>query len=89
MSITNPTHMPLEVHMNSAPAFYPRAPRAQPFDDDRPALGAAIVALSQLAGHVDLGFRRGSINPHVADRIVVEIDRIGAALNAMVPRPSP
>ena len=55
---------------------------------DPPPLGTALLALSQLAAHVDLGFRRGSIRPHVADRIVVEIDRIGAALNAMVPRPS-
>jgi hypothetical protein len=54
---------------------------------DPPPLGTALLALSQLAAHVDLGFRRGSINPHVADRLVVEIDRMAGALNALIPRP--
>lgn len=73
----------------STTSFYrSKSAPAQPFDDEHPALGAALVALSQLAGHVDTGFGRGSIHRHYADRLVVEIDRIAGALNAMVPRPT-
>jgi hypothetical protein len=51
-------------------------------------LGTALLALTELVTHIETGFRRGTIHRYVADRLAVDIDRLGEALNALVPRPS-
>jgi hypothetical protein len=72
---------------NGTARLYSSQATAQPFDDDHPALGAAILALTELVIHIDTGRRRGGIQYHHADRLAVQISILADALNAMVPRP--